>query len=140
MSKSHKPKSEQPAVPAVALVEADARAATPAAPPAAVEPNAAAPAAASAAPASEPAAAAATAAAQNVGARLAALARRLQDLAEKRLAGSRAERLLKRAQEAKAALPRRFEAELDGLLDRAGLVRKSRAQGAVGQEPAAKTA
>jgi hypothetical protein len=44
---------------------------------------------------------------------------RLRARAEKRLEGTRAEKLLKE-------LPVRAEKELDGLLDRVGLVRKSR--------------
>jgi hypothetical protein len=52
---------------------------------------------------------------------------RLRAAAEKRLAGTRAERVLKE-------LPERAERELDGLLDRVGLVRKSRVPRPVEQE------
>lgn len=121
MSKNQKPKTEPAAAPVVIVAEA---AAAPAADPPAAAP---APAAAAAPPAGT--------------SRAVAFARRLQDVVQTRLAGSRAERLLKRAEEAKAALPRRLEGELDTLLGRVGLVRKSRTQGpAVVQEPATKAA
>lgn len=126
MSKNQKPKTEPAAAPVVIVAEAAAApVADPPAPGAAPAPAAAPPATATTAASSRPA----------------AFARRVQDLVQTRMAGSRAERLLKRAREAKAALPRRLEGELDTLLGRVGLVRKSRTQGpAVGQEPATKAA
>ena len=52
--------------------------------------------------------------------------RRVREAAQARLAGSRAERFAALARERAGKVPVRFEAELDSLLDRVGLVRKSR--------------
>lgn len=60
----------------------------------------------------------------------AALAWRVLELAQRRVAGTRAERLVKRVEETAERLPRRLQSELDSrldaLLNRVGLVRKSR--------------
>jgi anti-sigma factor ChrR (cupin superfamily) len=53
---------------------------------------------------------------------------RLLALLRRRLAGTRVERLAQRLGQARGELPARLERELDALLDRAGLVRKSRVQ------------